>query len=76
MNQAIILNDDYTFNHIEELWYCTGMLSGEKVQIILNSSVLPSELTQDIKFDWECVIEDWLADNEPEGNQIEILIEE
>jgi len=73
MNQAIILNDDYTFNHKAQYWQCTGMLSGEKLNIIIMSSVQPNELTQSIKFDWECVIEDWLVDNEPEGNQIEVM---
>jgi len=50
------------------------MIGGEKLLIIIKSSVLPNELTQDIKFDWECVIEDWLVVHEPEGNQIEILM--
>ena len=74
MNQAIILNDDYLFNHNKQYWECTGMIGGEKLLIIIKNSVLPNELTQDIKFDWECVIEDWLVVHEPEGNQIEILM--
>lgn len=75
MNQAIILNDDYSFNHKEQNWQCTGMLSGENLLITIKSSVLPNNLTQDIKFDWECVIEDWLADNEPEDNKVIISVD-
>lgn len=75
MNQAIILNDDYLFNYKEQCWQCTGMFGGEKLLIVINSSVLPNELTQDIKFDWECIIEDWLVAHEPEGNQIEVSVD-
>lgn len=75
MNQAIILNDDYLFNYKEQCWQCTGMLSGEKLLIVIKSSVLPNELTQDTKFDWECVIEDWLVVHEPKGNQIEVSVD-
>ncbi|WP_077339610.1 hypothetical protein [Pseudocolwellia agarivorans] len=74
MNQAIIINDDYEFNHNKQYWQCSAMLSGEKVIIIINSSVSSNELTQAIKFDWEYVIEEWFEENEPNNNTVEITI--
>ncbi|XPF93069.1 hypothetical protein ACM9HF_13665 [Colwellia sp. RE-S-Sl-9] len=74
MNQAIIINDDYEFNHNKQHWQCTAMLSGEKVVIIINSRVSSNELTQAIKFDWEYEIEEWLEENEPNNNTVEITI--
>jgi hypothetical protein len=74
MNQAVIINDDYEFNHDKNYWQCTAMLSGEKITITINSSVSHDELTQDIKFDWEYIIEEWLEENEPSNNTVEIFI--
>jgi len=72
MNQAIIINDDYTFDAQDKYWQCSAMLSGEKVIIKIQSDILPEQLSQDIKFDWECEIEDWLESNEPMNNVIEL----
>lgn len=70
MNQAIIINDDYQFNHQKNYWQCTAMLSGERIAIKIISNILPEQLTQEHKFDWECEIEDWLEANEPMNNEI------
>lgn len=75
MNQAILLNDDLNYCCQTLQWQCTGMLSGEKITIFINSAISPQELTQAIKFDWEMAIEDWLEDNEPNiHNQIKLTL--
>ncbi|WP_426359248.1 hypothetical protein ACPUVO_03095 [Pseudocolwellia sp. HL-MZ19] len=72
MNQAIIINDDHEYHHENKYWQCTAMLSGEKIIIKIASEILPEQLTQDNKFDWECEIEDWLESNEPINSIIEL----
>lgn len=73
MNQAFIINDDYLFDKSKGIWCCTAMLSGNKITIYIQSNVAEKELSQDIKFDWECVLEEWLELNEPDNND-QILI--
>ncbi len=72
MNQAIIINDDHQYHLKNKYWQCTAMISGEKVIIKIYSEILPGQLTQGNKFDWECEIEDWLESNEPINNVIEL----
>lgn len=72
MNQAIIINDDHEYHYENKYWQCTAMLSGEKIIIKIVSEILPEQLNQDHKFDWECEIEDWLELNEPINNIIEL----
>lgn len=68
MNQSFIINDDYSFDKNSIRWICSAMLAGSKVTICIESNVSENELTQDIKFDWECIIEEWLDENEPDIN--------
>lgn len=74
MNQSLIINDDLTYISEEHCWQCTLMLSGEKITIIIKSDISPENMTQDIKFDWEALIEDWFDDHEPTNSQVEITI--
>jgi len=64
MNQALIINDDYVFNYNKNYWQCTAIISGEKRTIIIYSNILPNQLTQAVKFDWEYLIEEQLEDQE------------
>ena len=74
MNQAILLNDDLTYL-APNTWQCTGMLSGEKITIVIKSNVTPETFDQSIKFDWEIAIEDWLEEHEPdENNQLNLSL--
>lgn len=73
MNQAILFNDDLTYSDTKQCWQCSGILSGEKVTVFIYSEIIPSQLTQTIKFDWEIMIEDWLEDNEPDDKNHIIL---
>ena len=74
MNQAILFNDDLTFNKAKNAWQLTGMVSGQLVTIYYHSYSLSklTEIDQCTKFDLEEVAELWLEDNEPEGNEIHI----
>ena len=74
MNQAIIINDDHEYNNKEQCWQFTGILSGEKILIKIFCEVLPSQLSQEHKFDWECDVEDWLETNEPINSIIELRL--
>jgi len=68
MNQSFILNDDYSFDKHKGVWCCTAMLTGNKITIYIQSNVTEKELSQNIKFDWECILEEWLEVNEPDNN--------
>lgn len=73
MNQAILFNDDFYYSSEYKNWVFTGMVSGEKVTIVIcstwNESYVP---TQADKLDIEMIVEDWLEDNEPEDQLIEV----
>ena len=68
MNQQIIFNDDMTFDH--EIGQCcfTGLIAGERVTILIKA-IDVIELTNSLKFDFECQVEEWLEDNEPPTNR-------
>lgn len=68
MNQSLIINDDYIYNKDKLCWSCSAMLSGNLISIYIVSKVAEDELDQSIKFDWECIIEEWLEENEPDIN--------
>ena len=73
MNQQIIFNDDMTFDSNKRECVFTGLVSGERVTIIIKAKNV-IELTNTVKFDFECQVEEWLEDNEPPMNQkIEVL---
>lgn len=67
MNQAILFNDDLTLIS-EGKWQLSGFYQGELLEFQILSAV--TELNNDIIFDWEAQIEDWLDDNEPEQSPI------
>lgn len=69
MNQAILLNDDLTFDGQD--WQLTGLYSGQLVNIRIKTT--QQTYSESLKFDIEIAIEDWLEDNEPESSS-EIVI--
>jgi hypothetical protein len=75
MNQSILLNDDLRYNDKQLCWHCSGLIAGEKINIVINSDITIEQLTQQIRFDWEFAIESWLEDNEPtDENQITLTL--
>jgi hypothetical protein len=64
MNQAIIFNDDHKYNQEKKCWVFTGIFSGQRLTIYINSE--QAEISQSDKFEWEDMAEDWLEDNEPD----------
>ncbi|MBO9491240.1 hypothetical protein J7384_12785 [Endozoicomonas sp. G2_1] len=71
MNQAILFNDDLC-QKADGIWQLSGFYQGELVVFELKTKV--NELTEQIKFDWELQIEDWLEDNEPVQNPVVITL--
>lgn len=76
MNQAILFNDDLTFNEKEDAWSFTAQVSGQIITIYFHSMQLKQlgEIDQCTKFDLEEVAELWLEKNEPEGNAVHIAM--
>jgi len=74
MNQSIIINDDYVFNYDKYYWQCTAIISAEKRTIIIYSHILPNQLTQTVKLDWEYLIEEQLEDQELTAPVIEVTM--
>lgn len=74
MNQAIIFNDDLTFNDKEDAWSFTAQFAGEIIFIYFHSMQLKQLALIDncTKYDLEEVAELWLEKNELEGNVIHI----
>ena len=74
MNQAILFNDDLTFNKQHDAWCFTGLLAGELITIYFHSMQLKQlgEIDSCTKFDLEEIVELWLEKNEPEGGVIRI----
>jgi hypothetical protein len=74
MNQAILFNDDLTFNNKNDAWCFTAQLSGQIVTIYFHSMQLKQlgEIDSCTKFDLEEIVELWLEKNEIEGNVIHI----
>ena len=74
MNQAILFNDDLTFNGEQDTWSFTALLSGLSITVYFHSMQLKRLETIDTytKFDLEEIVELWLEKNEPEGNTIHI----
>lgn len=74
MNQAILFNDDLTFDEKEDAWRFTALLSGQTVTIYFHSLQLKllGEIDTCTKFDLEELVELWLEKHEPEGSVIHI----
>ena len=66
MNQAILFNDDHTFDHELQAWKFTGQVSGDRITIYIRTS--DQQISQDLKFIWEDKVEEWLEDNEPDAD--------
>lgn len=78
MNQAIIFNDDLSFDETNQAWCFTGQLSGQIITLYFHSFSLSRLETIDscTKFDLEEIAELWLEKNEPEGDSIHIKIKD
>ncbi len=74
MNQAILFNEDLTFDKQQDAWCFTVLLSGQVITVYFHSMQLKqlSEIDTCTKFDLEEIVELWLEKNEPEGNTIHI----
>ena len=72
MNQAILLNNDLTFNEQRQVWQLTGFYQSQTITIYIPLVRLAkdSDITQGIIFELEDEIENWLEDNEPDSNNI------
>ena len=67
MNQQILFNDDMVFDREQQAWVFTGLLSGERITIIIEVEE-PLPLNEELRFDFEYLVEEWLEDNEPSMN--------
>mgnify|MGYP006085924743 CR=1 FL=1 len=74
MNQAILFNDDLTFNHQEHTWCLTAQLSGQVITVYFHSLALKqlTVIDNSTKFDLEDSVELWLEKHELEGDTIHI----
>jgi len=74
LNQAILFNDDLIFDEQHDAWRFTALLSGQLITIYFHSMQLKllGEIDSCTKFDLEEVVELWLNNNEPEGDEIHI----
>ncbi|RGP39421.1 hypothetical protein [Colwellia ponticola] len=74
MNQAILFNDDLSFDKTNDAYCLTALLAGELITIYFHSTGLKpgDEIDSCTKFDLEEIVELWLEKNEPEGNTIHI----
>ena len=66
MNQAILLNDDLSYDG--KYWHLSGLLSGQRIDIVVTTK--QSAYSDALKFDIEMAVEDWLEDNEPDNSSI------
>lgn len=71
MNQAILFNDDHTYLTKKQCWRFTGLMSGSLVVIFITTPYV--ELSQELKFTWEELVEEYLEEQEP-NNQNEIWL--
>jgi len=77
MNQALLFNDDLSFNSQHNAWCFTAMLVGQCHTIYFHSFSLGrlSEIDTCTKYDLEEVAELWFEKNEPENNEIHIIMD-
>ncbi|TWX49169.1 hypothetical protein [Colwellia hornerae] len=64
MNQQIIFNDDITYDKNQKGWVFSGLLSGERIDILIKCEQ-HNVLSDALKFDLEVIVEEWLDVNEP-----------
>jgi len=76
MNQAILFNDDLSFEVEDKAYRLSGLLAGEIITIFFHSITREyvNEPDVGIQFELEEVVEAWLEKNEPNGNVIHITI--
>ena len=74
MNQALLFNNDLTFDKQHDAWRFTGLFSGQFITIYFHSMQLKQlgRIDNCTRFDLEEVVELWLEKNEPEGDTIHI----
>jgi len=74
MNQAILFNDDLSFDKKEGAWCITAQVTGQAITIYFHSIQLKqlSIIDNCTKFDLEEVAELWFEKNELESNIIHI----
>lgn len=73
MNQQMIFNDDICFDDNLQGWVFTGLLAGERINILIKSTK-HAELNNELKFDLEETVEEWLENNEPPADsKIELV---
>ncbi|AOW77196.1 hypothetical protein A3Q34_10250 [Colwellia sp. PAMC 20917] len=64
MNQQIIFNDDITYDDNQKGWIFSGLLSGERINILIKCTK-HNVMSDSLKFDLEEIVEEWLDANEP-----------
>lgn len=76
MNQAILFNDDLKFDKEKCAFTFSGLIAGERLMIYIYSNELQKVkvIDQCTKYDLEEITELWLEKNEPDGNEIHIMI--
>ncbi len=76
MNQAIIFNNDVHFNDKREAWCFSLQRNGELLFVFIPQKYFPKTqlLSEEILFDWENGVEEWLEENEPNDNQEVLFI--
>lgn len=74
MNQAILFNDDLSFDKKHDAWCFTALISAQAITVYVHSTQLKrlEEIDSCTKFDLEELVELWLEKNEPEGSTIHI----
>ncbi len=73
MNQQILFNDDIYIDYRKQVCTFSGLLGGERISInvIMKEQV---ELNDDLRFNIENLVEEWLEENEPPlDGKIELL---
>ena len=70
MNQQIIINDDFHYDNQHKAWAFTAIDSGNRLTFVVLASENITQVTQSLKFDWEEKAEEWLEENELNGETI------
>ncbi|MGJ8694369.1 MAG: hypothetical protein ACSHW0_18015 [Thalassotalea sp.] len=70
MNQALLLNNDLTFDQTNAWWTITGFYQSQDIVVYIKEAKLArtTVITAAVIFDIEADIEDWLEVNEPDEN--------
>ncbi|WP_448212289.1 hypothetical protein [Colwellia sp. MEBiC06753] len=78
MNQAILFNDDLSFDQTSDCWRMSGLVAGQQIFIYFHSLSLSrlTEVDNCTKYDLEEIVELWLEDNELEGNELHIQMKQ